>query len=92
MVAEQAEQRNHPEIAGFRCTVTLAGNSFFAALKDAQQVLGIGPGASDLIFHLNSGIKGKVFGKLAGDIALLDPVQDVGGKDSAFDTVGKAAG
>jgi hypothetical protein len=88
VIAEETQQGNHPEIAGFGGAVALAGDFFPAALKDAPQILGIGPGAGDLIFHLDSGIKTKILGELTGDIALLDPVQDVGGKNGAFDADG----
>ena len=87
-IAEETQQGNHPEIAGFGGAVALAGDFFSAALKDAPQVLSIGPGAGDLVLDLDSGIKTKILGELAGDVALLDPVQDVGGKNGAFDADG----
>lgn len=88
LIAEETEQRNHPEIAGFGGAVALAGDFFPAAIKDAPQVLGVGPGAGDSVFDLDSGIETKIPGELAGDVALLDPVQDVGGKNGAFDADG----
>lgn len=61
-ITEETEPWNHPEIAGFGDAVALADDFLPAALKDAPQVLGIGPGAGDFGLDLEPGSKPKSLG------------------------------
>ena len=56
------------------------------ALEDAPVVLGVGPGAGDLVLDLGGGVEAEVGGFLPGGV--LDAVEDVGGEDRAFDADG----
>ncbi len=88
LVAEQAEQGNEPLVAGLGG----AGGSFLepADLHLIGGPVGSGgsPGIGDLILDLSAGIEAEVLGGLMRAIPTLDGIEDVGGKDGAFEADG----
>ena len=92
LIAEQAEQRNHPEVAGLGG----AGGSFLEAgdfhLIGRPVGAGGSPGIGDLILDLGGGIEAEVLGQLVRPFAPLDGIEDVGGKDGAFEADGGVHG
>lgn len=92
MVGEEFEQRADEEVA----SLGGAGGSF---LEPTEFHLIGGPvGArgspciGDLILDLGAGFEAEVLGRLVGSLAALDGVEDVGGKDGAFEADGGVHG
>ena len=84
VVAKQSQQRYHPEVTSLSSGVAVFLHRVQLALKNAPVVLGIGPGASDLILDLGAGIKVEVRRLLTGEF--LSPVENIRREDGAFDT------
>jgi len=88
LVAEEAEQRDEPKVAGLGG----AGGSFLEPgdfyLIGGPVGAGGGPGIRDLILDLGGGIEAEVLGRLVRALAPLDGIEDVGGKDGAFEADG----
>ena len=83
VVAEQPHQRDYPEVAGLGGGVTAFFHRFQPALEHAPVVLGVGPGAGDVVLDLSAGVEGEVSRPLTGE--LLGSPEDVGREDRAFD-------
>ena len=83
VVAEQTHQGDHPQIAGLGSGVTVFLHRLQLTLEDAPVVLGVGPGAGDLVLDLGTGVEGEVGRPLTRKI--LDLPEDIGREDGAFD-------
>ena len=83
VVAKETQQRNHPEVAGLGGGVAAFLHRLQLALEDAPVVLGVGPGAGDLVLDLDAGVEGEVGRPLTGK--LLDLPEDIRREDGAFD-------
>ncbi len=82
LIAEQAEQRYEPLVAGLGG----AGGSF---LEPGDFHLIGGPGIGDLILYLGGWIEAEVLWRLVRTLPPLDSIEDVGGKDGAFEADGR---
>ena len=88
LITEQAEERDEPLVAG----LSGAGGSFLEPgdfhLIGGPVGAGGGPGIGDLILDLGGGIQAEVLGRLVRTLTPLDSIEDVGGKDGAFEADG----
>jgi len=57
-------------------------------LEDAPVVLGVGPGAGDLVLDLEVGRQAEVGGTLPRHVRLVEPLEQLAGEDLAFDAYG----
>ena len=83
VVAKETEERNHPKVAGLGGGVVAFFHRLQLALEDAPVVLGVGPGAGDLVLDLGAGVQGEVGRPLTGKF--LDLTEDVRREYGAFD-------
>ena len=83
VVAKETQQRNHPEVAGLGGGVVAFLHRLQLALEDAPVVLGIGPGAGDLVLDPGAGVEAEVGRPLTGKF--LDLAEDVRRENGAFD-------
>ena len=83
VVAKQTKERNHPKVAGLGSGVVAFFHRLQLALKDAPVVLGVGPGARNLVLDLGAGVETEVGRPLTGKF--LDLTEDVRRENGTFD-------
>ena len=82
VVAKEAKQGNHPEVAGLRGGVVAFFHRLQLSLEDAPVVLGVGPGAGDLVLDLGAGVEGEIGRPLTGKF--LDLPENIWREDGAL--------
>jgi hypothetical protein len=82
LIAEQTQKRDDPLLTGFGGCRNAGLQDLYFSLKNSPIVLRIGPGPGDLILDLNGAVESEIRGSLAD--CVLQPLQDVRGKDGAF--------
>jgi hypothetical protein len=68
LIAEEAEERDDPEVARLGAGGGVGGECVELALKDAPVVLGVGPGAGDFVLHDRAGGQAEVGWALTGEV------------------------
>ena len=84
LIAEQTQERNHPLLPCLSGGRGVGSECCKPALEDTPVVLGIGPGAGDLVLDSCGALQTEIYRPLARGV--FKPVEDVRGEGSAFDT------
>ena len=83
LIAEQTQERDHPLLPCLGGGRGVRPECFEPALEDAPVVLGVGPGAGNLVLDPGGTLQADICRPLARGV--LKPVEDVRGEDGAFD-------